>query len=67
MGWLNVTLSSGASGTAPSGIHRSTESALPASEAAGGSSDDGGGGNAAVIVCPVRGAGRLPGRSANAC
>src|SRR4030095_8526505 len=51
IGWLNVTLSSGASGTAPSGIHRNTRSSLPASADGGGSSDDdGGGGNAAVIV-----------------
>src|SRR6185503_2843231 len=66
IGWLNVTLSSGASGTLPSGIVRRTWRSLPASLAAGGSSDDGGAGNALLIVWPVRGGGCDPGRSANA-
>jgi hypothetical protein len=56
IGWLNVTLSSGASGTLPSGIQRTTRRSWPASLAGGGSSDDGGGGNAPLIVWPVRAA-----------
>ena len=50
IGWLNVTLSSGASGTAPSGIQRRTLRSLPASFATGGSNEDGGGGNLPLIV-----------------
>src|SRR5262245_13100277 len=43
IGALNVTLSSGAIGTSPSGIQRSTLRSLPVSLfVAGGSSDDGG-------------------------
>ena len=67
IGWLNVTLSSGARGTAPSGIQRSTLRSFPASLLAGGNSDDAGGGNAPVIVCPVRGGGCVLARNANAC
>src|ERR1041384_8128555 len=63
IGWLNVTLSSGASGTLPSGMKRTTCRSLPASLAAGGSSDDGGAGNGVLIVSPVRGGGCDPGRS----
>src|SRR3954447_7953385 len=68
IGWLNVTLSSGASGTLPSGIHRSTLRSLSLSiVVAGGSSVDAGGGKLALIALPVRGGGEDFGRIANAC
>ena len=67
IGCENVTLSSGAYGTLPSGMNRSTRRSFPASLLAGGRSDDGGGGNAPLIVCPVRGGGCDRSRSANAC
>src|SRR5262249_46035777 len=67
IGWLNVTLSSGAIGTAPSGMQRSTCKPLPASVGFGGRSDDAGGGNTPAIVAPLCGGGCDLGRSANAC
>ena len=50
IGCENVTESSGASGTGPSGIQRTTRRSWPASLALGGNSDDGGAGNVELIV-----------------
>src|SRR6185503_9727209 len=58
IGWLNVTDSSGASGTSPSGIQRKTFKSLLASIGfAGGRFVDAGGGNDPLITLPARGGG----------
>jgi hypothetical protein len=67
IGCENVTESSGASGTSPSGIQRRTVSSLFAVDGVGGSSVEAGAGKLSLIVRPVRGGGCEDGRSANAC
>ena len=64
IGWLNVTLRYGASGTSPSGWKRKTSSG-PLSGAPTGLTAGAGGGNGSWMVWPGRGAGCEAGRIAN--